>query len=164
MKNKTLRKFIKDEKAISEEFTTLPALSIVMVGFTLFLLLITNTYNAYETRIDTIEKYTTADFIATKITNPDCSFIKEGGIVSIPLLNNHESKDMLHTLKEEYKKSGIEFIIRIEWDDKYIDFPENLSDDVYNRIAVSKEIGVYLNEAQTKPGKLTVILWSVKNF
>lgn len=161
MKNKSLRKLIKDEKAVSEEFTTLPALSVVMIGFTLFLLLVTNTYNAYETRIATLEKYTTADLIVTKITNSDCSFIKEGGIISLPVLNNQESKELLNDLREEYKISGIDFIIRIECCDKYTDFPEELPGDIYNRIAVSKEIGVYLNEAQTKPGKLTVILWSV---
>jgi predicted metal-dependent RNase len=132
-----------------------------MIGFTLFLLLFTNTYNAYETRIDALEKYTTADFIVTKITNPDCFFIKEGGIISIPLLKTQESKDLLYLLKEEYKTAGIDFIIRIDCDDRYTDYPENLQAAVYNRIAVSKEIGVYLNEAQTKPGKLTVILWSV---
>jgi hypothetical protein len=163
MKNKTLRKFIKNEKAVSEEFTTLPAISLVMIGFTLFLLLITNTYNAYEIRINAIEKYTTADFIVTKITNPDCSFVKEGGIISIPLLNTKESKDLLADLKEEYKKSGLDFVVRIEWADTYSDFPDDLPNGVYNRIAISKEIGVYLNEAQTKPGKLTVILWSTSS-
>ncbi len=28
-----------------------------------------------------------------------------------------------------------------------------------NRVAVSKDVGIYLNEAQTVPGTLTIVLW-----
>ena len=85
-KRKSFKAFLKDENAVSEEFTSLPALSVVMIGFTLFILLIANTYMAYEQRIDSLEKYQTGYFIATKLTNPDCYFIKEGGIVDLPLM------------------------------------------------------------------------------
>lgn len=156
-----LKKIISNKKAISEEFTTLPALSVVMIGFTIFFLLVANTYNAYENRIESLEKYKTADFIATKLTNPDCFFIKEGGIVNIDLLENDESKQKLNSLKDEYRSSGFDFILRISWGSNQKDFPDELPIDISDRIAVSKNIGVYLNEAQTKPGKLTIILWSV---
>ena len=153
-----LKKFLKDENAVSEEFTSLPALSIVMIGFTLFILLISNTYMAYEQRIDSIEKYQTGYFIATKLTNPDCYFIKEGGIVDLALLRNDIEE--LIILCDKYKTSGINFIVRIKWDKGSEDFPEELPVDVGNRIAVSKNVGIYLNQAQTTPGKLTIILWS----
>lgn len=156
-----LKKIISNKKAISEEFTTLPALSVVMIGFTIFFLLVANTYNAYENRIESLERYKTADFIATKLTNPDCFFIKEGGIVNIDLLENDESKQKLSSLKDEYRSSGFDFILRISWNSNQKDFPDELPTDIKDRIAVSKNIGVYLNEAQTKPGKLTIILWSV---
>jgi len=156
-----LRKIISNKKAISEEFTTLPALSVVMIGFTIFFLLVANTYNAYENRIESLEKYKTADFIATKLTNPDCFFIKEGRIVNIDLLENDESKQKLKSLKDEYRSSGFDFILRISWNSNQKDFPDELPTDIADRIAVSKNIGVYLNEAQTKPGKLTIIVWSV---
>ena len=86
------RRFIKDENAISEEFTALPALSVVMIGFALFIVLMANTYSAYNTRIDSLEKYQTADFIAIKLTNPDCFFIKEGGVINLPVLENKAIK------------------------------------------------------------------------
>ena len=158
---KKLRPIINNNKAISEEFTSLPALSVVMIGFTLFLVLMANTYNAYETRVESLEKYKTAEFIATKLTNPDCFFIKEGGILNIESLETAESKQKLNTLRDEYKTSGFDFIIRINWDTDLQDFPESLPSYVEDRVAVSKEIGICLNEAQTKPGTLTVILWSV---
>ena len=156
--DRPLKKFLKDENAVSEEFTSLPALSIVMIGFTLFILLISNTYMAYEQRIDSIEKYQTGYFIATKLTNPDCYFIKEGGIVDLALLRNDIEELIL--LCDKYKTSGINFIVRINWDKGSEDFPEELPVDVGNRIAVSKNVGIYLNQAQTTPGKLTIILWS----
>jgi len=156
-----LKLLICDNKAISEEFTTLPALSVVMIGFTLFIVLMANTYNAYENRVDSLEKYKTADFIATKLTNPDCFFIEEGGIVDVEVLKTVESQAKLTTLKDEYKSSGYDFILRVSWDTSHQDFPEDLSANIDSRVAVSKDVGIYLNEAQTKPGKLTIILWSV---
>lgn len=155
-----LRKVISNKQAISEEFTTLPALSVVMIGFALFFLLTANTYNSYENRVESLERYKTADFIATKLTNPDCFFIKEGGIVNVDILKNAESKEKLNTLKDEYKSAGFDFIVRINWDASQYDFPEDLPSDIEDTTAVSKDVGVYLNDAQTKPGKLTVILWS----
>ena len=157
-KRKSFDVFLKDENAVSEEFTSLPALSVVMIGFTLFILLIANTYMAYEQRIDSLEKYQTGYFIATKLTNPDCYFIKEGGIVDIPLLRT--DNNTLTLLCEEYKASYVNFILRISWDGGFEDFPEGLSDDLGDRVAVSKNVGIYLNEAQTVPGKLTVIMWN----
>ena len=156
-----LKGFIKNDKAISEEFTSLPALSVVMIGFALFILLIANTYNAYGIRIDSIEKYKTADFIATKLTNPDCFFMEEGGIVNISLLETSESLDKLNSIRNTYKTSGVDFIIRLSWDSTYEDYPEDLPNDVGDRVAVSRSISVYLNPAQTRPGRLTVITWSV---
>jgi len=153
-----LKNFLKDENAISEEFTSLPALSIVMIGFTLFILLISNTYMAYEQRIDSLEKYQTSYFIAIKLTNPDCYFIRDGGIVDLPLLQT--DSNTLNLLREKYKTSGVNFIVRISWDRGSEDFPEELPVDVGDRIAVSKNVGIYLNEAQTTPGKLTIIMWS----
>jgi len=153
-----LKNFLKYENAVSEEFTSLPALSIVMIGFTLFILLISNTYMAYEQRIDSLEKYQTGYFIATKLTNPDCYFIKEGGIVDLALLRS--DRDTLNLLRDKYKTSGVNFIVRISWDVGSEDFPEELPVDVGDRIAVSKNVGIYLNEAQTIPGKLTIIMWS----
>ena len=161
------RRLIKDENAVSEEFTALPALSVVMIGFALFIVLIANTYSAYNTRIDSLDKYQTADFIATKLTNPDCFFIMEGGIVDLSILENSAiSDDKLNAIRQEYESSGINFILRISYESTTKDFPSNpdpatLLANAGDRVAVSKDVGIYINEAQTKPGKLTIISWSV---
>jgi len=159
------RSIIKNNNAISEEFTSLPALTIVLIGFTLFILIITNSYNAYNIRIDSVDKYQTAFFISDKLTNPDCYFILEGGMVNLPLLDSIdpiESDDKLNDIRNEIKASGINFSLKISWDDESKYFPEDsLPMDVGDKVAVSKTVSVYLNEAQTKPGKLTIIIWRI---
>lgn len=156
-----LKKFIHDEKAVSEEFTSLPALSVVMIGFTLFFVLLATVYTSYDTRIESLEKYQTGDFIATKLTNPDCYFIREGGLIDLPLLNSTSGKSALNLMRDEYKTSGVNFTLRISWDNNHEDFPETLPDHIGDRVAVSKNVGVYLNEVQTAPGELTIILWNI---
>ena len=159
-----LRRILKDDAAISEEFTTLPALSVVMIGFALFIVLISYTYGAYSTRIDSLEKYQTADFIATKLTTPDCFFMLEAGVVNLPLLDDSDptvSDDKLNAMRQKYESSGINFSININWEGNSKYFPEDdLPTKVGDRVAVSRTVSVYLNEAQTKPGKLTIITWS----
>lgn len=155
-----LKKFIHDEKAVSEEFTSLPALSVVMIGFTLFFVLLATVYTAYGVRVESLEKYQTADFIATKLTNPDCYLMREGGVVDLPLLNSDDGKSALYLIRDEYKTAGVNFTLRISWDNTYEDFPENLPDYIGDRVAVSKSVGIYLNEVQIVPGKLTIIMWN----
>jgi len=152
----------KDENAISEEFTSLPALSIVMIGFAIFIIMIANTYTAYNTRIESLDKYQTADFIVTKLTNPDSFIIKEGGVIDLELLRNSDSE--INELRDKYRASGIDFVIRISYENTVEKVPsnaENLLSNAGDRVAVTKCVGIYLNQAQTKPGKLTVITWSI---
>ena len=152
-----MRYFLVDEHAVSEEFTTLPALSIVMIGFALFIVLLAQTYTAYEERMDRLQNYQTADGIANKLTSPDCYFIREGGLIDVPILQSDTGS--LQILCEQYERSGVIFLLRLQWNDLTQDFPETLSISPMNRVAVSKEVGIYLNEAQTVPGTLTIVLW-----
>jgi len=153
----TSRCFFIDEHAVSEEFTSLPALSMVMVGFTLFLLLLVQTHTAYETRIDVLENFQTGDHIACKLLSPDCFFIREGGLVDLPVL--HEDTTSLQLLCDQYQNSGVTFFIRLHWNKSTEDFPWPLPSTSINRIALSKNVGIFLSDVQTVPGILTIILW-----
>lgn len=160
---KSKRIFIKNQDAISEEFTTLPALTIVIIGFTLFILLISNVYSTYNNRVNSLDKYQIASFISSKVTNPDCYFMMEGGVVNLPLLDSADpsnSDEKLQDMREELKASGVNFSIQVSWDGKEKYFPEDdLKSGIGEKVAVSKTVSVFLNEAQTMPGKLTVIIW-----
>jgi hypothetical protein len=151
-----VRCFLRNEAAISEEFTTLPALSVVMIGFSLFLLLLAQTYIAYEERMEQLQEYQTADTLVRKLTNPDCPFMRPGGLIDVNVLQQDATVQVLH---DQYLRSGIPFVVRLHWDDITVDFPEVCNMTVPHRVAVTRQIGVFLNEAQTVQGTLTVILW-----
>jgi len=151
------RFFLKDERAISEEFTVLPALSIVMIGFALFVVLLAQTYTVYEERINHLQNYQTASSIVHKLTNPDCFFIRNEGLIDLPILQN--DTESLKIICEQYQKSGFAFFLRLRWDNCSQDFPKKTISMPANRIAISTDVGIYLNEAQTIPGTLTIVLW-----
>ena len=155
-----LRKFIQNKHAVSEEFTSLPALSVIMIGFALFFVLLASAYTSYDLRVESLEKYQTANFIATKLTNPECFFIQEGGLVNLPLLLSNSGEEQLEEIRQEYQSSKIHFVVQLSWDKDTKILPADQLSGVGNRVAVSKNVGIYLNEAQTVPGTLTIILWS----
>lgn len=158
------RSIIKNNQAISEEFTSLPALSVIMIGFAIFILLIANTYSAYNQRTENLEKYQNANQIATKITNPDCFFIKEGRIIDLPALDDDikKSDSEFEKIRSDYQSKGINFVIKINYGPITKNYPTNaddILDSVAIRTAVTKHLAVFLNEAHTKAGSLTIITW-----
>jgi len=152
-----LNTFLKDNTAISEEFTVIPALCIVMVGFALFVALMSQTYITFTDHMNRLQNYQTADRILQRLTRSDCFFVKEAGLIDIQVLLNDTLS--LQTILEQYKKSGIVFFLRFSWDNRTMVFPETLVRGSFRYTAVSKEIALFLNEAQTTPGALTVFLW-----
>jgi hypothetical protein len=152
-----IRSFLVDERGVSEEFTVLPALSIVMIGLALFIVLLAQTYTTYGERIERLQNYQTADGIIQKLTNPDCYFIREGGLIDLYTLQNDTGS--LQSICAQYQKSRITFLLRLRWNNLTQDFPETPPMMPLNRVAVSKEVSIYLNEAQTIPGTLSILLW-----
>ncbi|HVQ01127.1 MAG TPA: hypothetical protein VMT57_06395 [Candidatus Thermoplasmatota archaeon] len=152
----TVRSLWKNDQGVSEEFTSLPTLSVVMMGFSLFLLLLVHTYTAYQERMNYLEEYQIADAIAEKLTNPECCWM-ENGLVNVPTLNL--SMEQIKVIREQYHFSNLSFVIRLRYDEQVYDFPEPLPSLTTNQVAVERQIGVYLNEAQTTEGTFTIIVW-----
>ncbi len=155
--NERTRYFLKNEEAVSEEFTVLPALSVVMIGFALFILLIAQTYGAYTERINRLQIYQVIDGFFQKIMNPDCFFIRSPGVIDLRLLQ--KDGDPLLSYLGQYTRSGFEFCVQIQWENQTWGFPEDIVTNLSEHVAVSKAIGIYLNEAQTVPGVITLLLW-----
>jgi hypothetical protein len=153
----TTRSFLENEDAISEEFTVLPALSIVMIGFAVFALLVAQTYIVTTENLERLQHYQTADHILQRITNPESAIVFEGGCIDAQSFQSENEflKDMLSL----YTKSGICFLLRLQYDNHTNDFPTTTLDEPLQYIAVEKEVAIYLNEAQTVPGRLSIILW-----
>jgi hypothetical protein len=128
-----------------------------MIGFALFVGLLVQTYIEYTDHINRLQSYQTANGLLQKLTNPDCYFIREGGLIDLYVLQNNTGS--LQNFCEQYQKEGIFFLLQLHWNDQIRDFPDSLHTNNLTRIAVSKQVGIYLNEAQTIPGTLTILLW-----
>jgi len=152
-----VRSFFNDDFAVSEEFTSLPTLSIVMIGFALFLVLLAQTYLTHGERMNQLDDYQTADRIVRKLTNPDCCFMRPGGLIDVSVLRQDTS--MLQRMNEQYNHSGVRFLLRLRYDNIEEDFPSSNNLSAPYRIAVTRQAGIYLSDAQTVPGSLTIILW-----
>lgn len=151
------RVFFKNELAVSEEYTVLPALAVVVIGFMLFVILVTQTYTTYEKRIDHLQEYQTARSLVNKLTKPDCFFMRNEGLIDLSALqkNNESLKELIHL----FETSGVSFILQLRWNNCSQYFPETPAALPTDHIAVSSAVGIYLNEAQTIPGALTIVLW-----
>lgn len=151
--------FLTNDAAVCEEFTSLPALTVVLIGFTLFCLLIVSAQESYETKMETIDLYQTAEFITSKLLSPDSNLIKENGIINYPFLRNQEGINYLKSLQSTYQPLGINFSVLISFNEIHRFFPSEPPSTVNDRIAISKPIAFFLNDVQTVAGTITVILW-----
>jgi hypothetical protein len=129
----------------------------VMIGFVIFVILLAQTYTAYATHMNHLRNYQTAESILHKLTNPDSYFITKGGLINITVLQ--ENNKPLENICTQYQRSRINFFLRLQWNNSTQDFPESLQTTPINCIALSKNVGIYLNEAYTIPGILTILLW-----
>jgi len=154
--------FINDERGISEEFTSLPALMIVMVGFSLFFALIVGVYHVHDERMKSIDKYEEANFVLEKLTSSGGILEKEGIIKSGGVIDKTkfaESTDNFESIIKESGIIGIGFGLKLEYEGcgaplKWTNIPSDK-----NIVSASKQLPVYINAAQTVPGVLTVMTW-----
>jgi len=126
-----------------------------MIGFSLFLVLLAHTYTAYQERMIQVQYFQIAEGLLDKCTNPDSPMMRNG-LIDVPRLEN--TTDIMR-LRDEYHASNISFVLRLRYLDIDHDFPEPPPSIMPYRIAASKQLGVFLNDAQTAPGTLTLILW-----
>ena len=151
---------VNDKRGVSEEFTSLPALTVVMIGFALFFALIAGVYHSYNERVESVDKYEAANFVLEKLTMTDgaladAGVTSEGGVIDAAKFGDLEGRG--DKIKEGCGITGVEYGLKLEWEGHMI--PCWLDNEGGNAVAASEQVAVYLNEAQTVPGVLTVIVW-----
>lgn len=160
--------FIRDERGLSEELTSLPALAVIMTGFAIFFIMIAGVYHSYNQEMESIDEYQTANFILEKITTSDGALAKkgimmEGGLISLINFERINEKIMDEIIKE----SGIEgerVALKLELKKGYDELKNPLIRGklpTTEYITVSKRVTVYLNEVKKVPGVLSVMVWEV---
>ncbi len=168
MKNRLLL-FINDRKGISEEFTSLPALAVVMIGFALFFTMMAGVYYQHNERVKSLDNYETANFVLEKLTSTN-GLLAEKGIIVGGVIDKEKfeidgsKQHVIKTMIEESGIVGIEFGFKLVYWEKGEKQPPiewtNIPDNV-DKAAASKQVAVRLNDAEIVPGVLTVIIWEV---
>ncbi len=154
--NRTRHLLSSNEEAVTEEYTALPALCVVVIGLTLFFLLLAHAYAAYQAQSETAHSYHTAELLTEKLLDPANAFITPGG--AIDLASFMQASEPLTQLQQDYSPLGFDFLFRLTANTTIVTLPA----DAYiptNYIVASREVSVVLNDAQTIPGRLSVLLW-----
>lgn len=153
------RSIWKNTSAIAEEFTALPALAIVMIGFCLFILLLTGSYLSYEQHSADAELIKHTEYLCGQLFSPLCPFISSTGSVDIGLLNQNTSTDYIRLLQKSIRSNSLNFTIKITYKNNSQYIPESPPNSVWHRIGYSNQKVIAVNELNASPGLITVIVW-----
>jgi hypothetical protein len=144
--------------AISEEFTILPALSLVIIGIVLFSVLTLSTYESYGAQTKQLSQIDIASYLLSKLIDTDQLYMREGQIIEISILEQPESLVFFNDLKHDLYPSGIDFSVMVSWGNTsmwVLDQPMEV-----DTIAVSQPIGIALNPVDIILGSITVVVWN----
>lgn len=153
--------FISDERGVVEPHIDMPAMALAVVGFVVFIAVISQTFGAYQNKAFIAENYRDAMNLAEKLSRDST-------------LTGSERPDVIDVERlEEIKKEPMElmrkygahynFMFKVEAYSesltyiKIIKNPET-SDPKYG-ISSSIPVTVKLNDVQELPGTLTVKIW-----
>lgn len=151
--------FISDERAVIEPHVDLPAMALAVVGFMVFIAIMSQAYGTYQQKSFISENYQDAANLAEKLSRDS---MLTGG-VRPDLIDAQRLEELRNDPDELMNKYGayynFMFKIEVETGRKYsriitpdISVPEF-------GISSSIPVTVRFNDAQELPGKLTVKIW-----
>lgn len=162
MLRRTGKKLFRDNTdAISEEFTLLPALSLVMIGIVLFSVLTLSAYESYGAQTNQLSKIDVARYVLSKIVDTDQCYMREGQIIDITYLDRPELFSFLNDIKHDLYPSGIDFSLLLSYENTstwVLDEPQG-----EDSIAVSQPIGIAINPVDVTSGTVTLVVWDYKD-
>ena len=161
LKHKRSKPIKQDSNAISETFTILPALSMILIGFTIFSILIATAYTTFDAKSDHINMLETSNQILEKISSPNACFTTDGNTINYMIFSSNQSKNYIQTLQSQYESYKLSFSVKLSYNNEKIWLPQQINNEnsTADQYASSKQVSVQINEIKTIPGTLTVILW-----
>jgi len=151
------KSFLKDDQAISEEFTSLPSLSLIMIGVLLFFLLVSTAYDSHDHQTSQLSHIDIATYVLTQTLDPEQIYMLDAHRVDIQTLQSLDATSHLQDIQKSLSSSGLNFTLSVVWKDTtqwILSEPPG-----FRQTAVSKQIGIAINPLETIPGTVTVILW-----
>jgi hypothetical protein len=153
-----LRKLQKDSNAISEEFTVIPSLTVVLIGIIIAFILFGTTISSFQEQSKFSDNLTTTENLFQKITNPSNPFVTNIGIINYSNLFTNESIHYIRSIQKSLLKNGLNCSLYISAENFSFWFP-NKPDSYRESTAVSHPIGLSINEIELIDATLTVIIW-----
>jgi hypothetical protein len=155
------KKLKENNHAISETFTVLPSLAMILIGFTIFSIVIATAYTTFDTKQTYIDKFEISDMVLEKICSPNAVFTDDSNLINVKTFNSEKSKDYISQLQDTYELYSYSLAVKVAykntecWVPAPIS-PEKIGVDIF---ASSKQVSVVLNEVTTIPGRMTVFIW-----
>ncbi|MFO8078426.1 MAG: hypothetical protein R6U21_07290 [Thermoplasmatota archaeon] len=156
---KRLQVFLKNNDAVSEEFTGLPALAMVMIGITLFLIILSSSYTSLENQTDQVEQIKQAEYISSQLLNPTAPFISSKGSFNLEGFQQNSGKKYVTLLQKSMNQISLNFTTKLSFQNSSFYFPNPPPTNHQNIIGYSTAITLDLNEVYTCPGMITIIMW-----
>jgi len=153
--------FISDERGVVEPHIDMPAMALAVVGFIVFIAVISQAFGAYQNKAFIAENYRDAMNLAEKLSR-DSTLT---GDVRPDVIDAARLEEIGKEPKELMRKYGAfyNFMFKVEADSKsetYIKIIKNpeIPESKYG-ISSSIPVTVRLNDVQDLPGTLTVKIW-----
>ncbi len=152
--------FINNEKGVMEPYNDLPAMTLALVGFIIFMALLAQSYTAYQQKAFMAEHYQDAENLAEKLSRDGAL---TGGIPDVVDANKIE--ELNKNPDELMQKYGTyyNFMFKVEINSAVRTYSRVIRNPYASesKIGVSASIPVTikLNDVQELPGTLTVKMW-----
>lgn len=155
--------FLKDKRGVAEEFTSLPAIMVVMMGFAIFFAMVATVYHLHNERVEDKELFEVAHYVVSKLTTVGSPLIVEDS-TSLLLDKNKLENVGIDKLKEYCNPIGYDYYVKVyEYDEdgsKEQIYPKSMENTIpsKNRVSASRKVAI-TDGIETKYGKVIVIVW-----
>ena len=153
--------FINDEKGVIEPYSELPAMALAVVGFIVFIAVLTQAYVAYQDKSFIVGHYQDAVNLAEKLGKESSLEGSRPGIIDSAKLEKLKNDPA-----EIFRKYGsyYNFMLKVESNSENRAYSIVIKNPEFNdsKIGVSASIPVTvrLNDVEEQPGTLTIKIWS----
>ena len=150
--------FTSDEKGMIEPYTELPAMALAVVGFIVFIAVLTQAYAAYQEKSFITEHYQDAANLARKLGRDSVLTGGHPGVIDSGKLEKLDTAELFRQYGSHYN-----FMFKID---------SNSENRAYNIIIKNPDFGdskigvsasipitVSFNDVEEQPGTLTVKIW-----
>jgi len=161
VRKEIMSSFISDERAVVEPHADMPAMALAVVGFIVFIAIISQAYGAYQNKAFIAENYQDAMNLAEKLSR-DSTLT---GSVRPDVIDAARLEEIGKEPKELMRKYGgfYNFMFKVEVATSGRTYTSIIKDpDIPGSkygISSSIPVTVRLNDAQELPGTLTVKIW-----